>query len=65
MDRAGSHGLLGAAPSVGAEGWAVSLAGACGGGETISNMSDTQMKCCGKGLEASMDEVIFELGLEG
>lgn len=60
-----SHGLLGAGPSVGAEGWAVSLAGVCGGGGTIPNLSDAQMICCGKSLEAFMDEVIFELSLEG
>lgn len=49
---------------MGAGGWAVSLAGARGGGGTITDLSDTQMTLCGKSLEASVDEARFELGLE-
>lgn len=49
---------------LGARGWAISLTGACEGGGTIADLSDTQMTSCGKSLEVSVDEAIFELGLE-
>lgn len=64
-EGAGSHGLLGATSSVGAGSWAVSLAGVCVGGGTTTDRPDTQKRACGKSLEAFINEVIFELGLEG